>query len=185
MRDTFNMRGRTSREAYGRTAASLGVGAGIASIVVVAAGAFATSILGSSLWMALAVVGALLLLFALFTTASFAVAVRRMHDLGARGWWVILGYSAGLGGFAFLFMGIAMRVSVGVPAGLVLAVGSGAMSLALVAVRGHATANRYGEPPTVPSSALPANQATPPRDLDAELHEARAELDRAKTKLGT
>jgi uncharacterized membrane protein YhaH (DUF805 family) len=170
MSNTFNLRGRISREEYVRAAVSLQIGAGITSVVVVCAGTFAAPALGSSIWLTLAVVGALLLLFALFATASFALAVRRMHDLGAGGWWVALGYGVGFGGLVFLFMGEALRVSVGVPVGLVFALCSAASSLALLSVPGQGTANRFGEPPAaVTGASFAVVEATPTRDLVTEL----------------
>ena len=84
------------------------VGAGATSIVVLVAGGLVAYLFGGLPWIVWAIFGALALIFVFFAMASFALAVRRIHDLGASGWWVALGYGAGLVGILLLFMGIAM-----------------------------------------------------------------------------
>jgi uncharacterized membrane protein YhaH (DUF805 family) len=181
---TFDTQGRIGREEYGRAAASMQLGAGATSIVVVVAGALAASVLGSSVWVALVIVGALVAVFALFTTASLALAIRRMHDLGATGWWLAPAYGASFAAFPLLFMGVAMHVSVGAPTGVALFFCSSAVSLALLSVEGQPGANRYGAPPPAATASNPVVvHATPPRDLSAELFAARVDLDAAKSKL--
>jgi uncharacterized membrane protein YhaH (DUF805 family) len=178
MARALDLRGRIGREEYSREAISLQVGAWFSWVVVLAAAA-----LGSP-WWTLALACVLPLLLAAFAMASFAVAVRRMHDLGASGWWVLLGYGARVGALVLLFIGVALRVSYGVPTGLALALGSEAMSLALLQKRGEASANRYGEPPSAREASVPVVvEATKPRDLDAELRAERADLERTKTQL--
>jgi uncharacterized membrane protein YhaH (DUF805 family) len=181
---TFDTQGRIGREEYARSAISMQLGAGVTSIAVVVAAGFAASVLGSPLWIVWAVLAALALVFGIFTTASLTLAVRRLHDLGASGWWLALGYGAGFAAVPLLFMGIAMHFSIGVPAGLALGLCGSALSWALLSARGQPAANRYGEPPPATTAPNPVVvHATPPRDLGAELRAVRAELDSAKTKL--
>jgi uncharacterized membrane protein YhaH (DUF805 family) len=167
------------RDEYGREAISLQVAAWFSWVVVLAAAA-----LVSSPWVFLAFACGFLLVLALIAKASFALAVRRMHDLGASGWWIVFAYSARLAAPVLLFMGVGMRISFGVPAGLVLGLCSEAMSLALFQKRGDSAANRYGEVPLAREGPVPVVvQGTKPRDLDAELRAERTDLERAKTQL--
>jgi uncharacterized membrane protein YhaH (DUF805 family) len=181
---TFDTQGRIDREEYARSAISMQLGAGAISIAVFVAASFAASLLGSPLWIVWLVLGALALVYGVCAAASLTLAVRRLHDLGASGWWLALGYGANFAAVPLLFMGAAMHFSLGVPAGLVLGFCGSALWWTLLSARGRPAANRYGgAPPATAASNPVVVHATPPRDLSAELRAARAELDSVKAKL--
>jgi uncharacterized membrane protein YhaH (DUF805 family) len=181
----FDLQGRIASDEYRREITALRLMAGAATALLIAGGAFVARLLGPFTVLTAAVAAAFLILLILFAKSSFALSVRRMHDLGASGWWIALEYSSGLGACTLLFAGVSLHLGVSVLAGFALAAVSAAISLVGFSVRGKASANRYGDAPSAAVEPDLPIAAPPRRDLDAELRAAREDLERVKAKLTT
>jgi uncharacterized membrane protein YhaH (DUF805 family) len=160
---TFDMQGRIGREEYARSAISMQLGAGAISIAVFAAASFAASLLGAPLWIVWVMLAALALVYSVFAAATLTLAVRRLHDLGASGWWLALGCGAGFAAVPLLFMGVAMRFSLGVPLGLALALGGSALSWTLLR-RGVSLPPTAMASPRLPRPRQIRSSCTPPAE---------------------
>jgi uncharacterized membrane protein YhaH (DUF805 family) len=182
---TFTLEGRLSREEYWREGTALQLGAGFVAMPLLVAMLYGALALGvdPSLVLVLTSV-AFAGLMALSVAGSFALSVRRMHDLGGSGWWVGLSNAAGYAGIAIVFGSFALKLPAAIPLGVVGYAAGALVSTRLAWARGQPFANRFGEPPSIvqqPTHPIP--EWTRPRDLQAELNLARAELDRAKRAL--
>jgi uncharacterized membrane protein YhaH (DUF805 family) len=96
---TFTLQGRLSREEYWREGAALQLAAAFIGASLVMMELLGGPALGVELSLVLVLTAATFMgLMVLLAAASFALSVRRMHDLGRSGWWVCLSQVAGCAG---------------------------------------------------------------------------------------
>ena len=119
-------------------------------------------------------VGSLALTFLCLLPFNIALGVRRLHDQGRNGWWVLPSLLVIPGIILFWFYMIA---------GVVLLAISTAASFGILVVPGSRGANRFGDAPPPEKVSWPIPFRTPKADLNQQLVTARSELDSAKAKL--
>jgi uncharacterized membrane protein YhaH (DUF805 family) len=108
---------------------------------------------------------------------TLAVSVRRLHDSGLSGWWVlapvglaVLGFALLFGGFAAIFAPAFTGNGPGSPGlglalaavGLLLVLASGVLNLVLMLRRSTPGPNRFGAHPATPSGHPPAGDWSHP-----------------------
>jgi uncharacterized membrane protein YhaH (DUF805 family) len=150
-----SLQGRVSRDTYAREVFALRLAVAVIGAVLLTGGVYTLGHFGSSPTVIVALAVVYLILLALVIRASVSLAVRRMHDLGASGWWVALDYAAVSVAAPLMLSGVATGVLVCIPIGLALLLCGGAISLVRLSVPGQPTANRYGDPPMAIVEATP------------------------------
>jgi uncharacterized membrane protein YhaH (DUF805 family) len=179
----YPFEGRVSCDVYQREIYAIRLGATfIGALAVFGGGSLVLWLNLSPVVIALVVV-AYLFLMAFVLRASLSFSVRRMHDLGFSGWWSALDYAISLAVAPLWLAGLFWRVPTCLFIGFALALFPAALSYFRLMTQGQAWSNRYGDPPSAPVEPQPVT-FTSPRDMDAELRAARAELDQAKTEIG-
>lgn len=178
--------GRLSREDYGRAQIGLGLAPMILLIMLAPVTWFVSAVLGldevGSGFLALAVAG---LVIVWMIATALANDVRRLHDLGLSGWWIVL--TSLLYAAALLIFVTQMSSHQGLAPVAFLALSAGPVWLGwrLRWQRGDPGPNRFGEAPPPPDpirsdfAPIPVER----RDLDAELRETRRALEQTRADL--
>ena len=173
MNRTFSFQGRTSREEFQRTAIGYGLGAillGLAAAGLLYGMAAVLGLPDLAGWPASTGV---LLVFTLFLGASAALMVRRLHDIGASGWWALPWFVCG---WTLPIPGLWAPI-LGIVGGLFNA----GLALILFLRPGTRNVSRYGEAPSRPIGPLEPLWSRK-RAADG-LKAAGDELEAAKAKL--